>query len=183
MKEVSIQIARKLQISVINTLFLFYCFIRRKLAEDIPDMGESPTAHIKAASKRFAFCKVTTSQLERIMKTLIKSKTTGIHNIPNKILKDNYQVIAPSFSEIFNCSISTNVFPDDLKIGKVSPIHKSSDRDNLNNYRPMSVLPTIARVFEQLLYNQIYIYLAENRFLGQQQFGFRSRHSTALGIR
>ena len=67
----------------------------RRLAEDIPDMGESPTAHIKAASRRFAFCKVTTSQVERVMKTLIKSKATGIHNIPNKILKDSYQVIAP----------------------------------------------------------------------------------------
>ena len=105
------------------------------------------------------------------MKTLIKSKATWIHNIPNKILKDSYQVTAPFLSEISNCSISTNV-PDDLKIGKVSPIHKSSDRDNLNSYRPISILPTIARVFEQLLYNQIYIYLTENKLLGQQQFGF-----------
>ena len=110
-------------------------------------MGESPTAHIKAVNKRFAFCKVTTIQVERVMKALIKSKATGIHNIPNKILKDSYQVIAPFLSEIFNCAISTNVFPDDLKIGKVSPVHKSNDIDNLNNYRPISVLPTIARVF------------------------------------
>ena len=90
--------------------------VGRRLTEDIPDMGESPTAHIKAASKRFAFCKVTTSQAERVMKTLIKSKATRIHNIPNKILKDSYQVIAPFLSEIFNCSISTDVLPDDLKM-------------------------------------------------------------------
>ena len=133
--------------------------IGRRPAEDIPDMGESPTAHIKAASKRCAFCKVTKSQVERVMKTLITSKATGIHNISNKILKGIYQAIPPFLSEIFNCSISTNVFPDDLKIGKVSPIHKSNDRDNLNNYRPTSVLPTIARVFERLLYNEMYIYL------------------------
>ena len=99
-------------------------------------------------------------------------------------MKDSYQVIAPFLSEIFNCSISTNVFPDDLKIGKVSPIHKSSDRDNLNNYRStnISVLPTIARVFEQLLYNQMYIYHTENKLPGQQQIGFRSLHSTALAL-
>ena len=103
-------------------------------------------------------------------------------SVPNKILKDSYQVIAPFLSEIFNCAISTNVFPDDLKIGKVSPIHKSNDRDNLNNYRPISVLPTIARVFERLLYNKMYIYLTENKLLGQQQFGFRSLHSTALAL-
>ena len=126
----SIQIARKLQISVINKHFVS---VGRRLAEDIPDMGESSTAHIKATSKRFAFYKVSTSQFERVMKTLIKSKATGIHNIPNKILKDSYQVIAPFLSEIFNCSVSTNVFLGDLKIGRVFPIHKSNDRDNLNN--------------------------------------------------
>ena len=139
-------------------------------------------AHIKAASRRFAFCKVTTSQVEKVMKTLIKSKVTGIHNIPNKILKDSYQVIALFLLEIFNCSISANIFPDDLKIGKISPIHKSNDRDNRNNYRPIPVLPTIVRVFERLLYNQMYIYLIENKLLGQQQFGFRSLISTAMAL-
>ena len=178
MKEMSIQMARKLQVSVINTLFL----LEESLLKTSQIWGSHQPAHIKAASKRFDFCKVTTSQLERVMKILIKSKATGIHNIPNKILKDRYHVIAPFLSEIFNCSITTNVFPDDLKIGKVSPIHKSSDRDNLNNYRPISVLPTIAGVFEQLLYNQMYIYLTESKSLGQQQFGFRSLHSTALAL-
>ena len=105
-------------------------------------------------------------------KSLIKSKATGIDNIPNKILKDSYQVIAPFLSEILNCSISTDVFPDDLKIGKVSLIEKSSDRDNLNNYRPISVLPTVARVFERLMYNQTHIYFTENKLLQQQQSGF-----------
>ena len=79
-------------------------------------MGESPTAHIKAAIKRFAFCKVTTSQVERVIKKLIKSKAIGIHSVPNKIVKDSYQVIAPFLSEIYNCSISTNVFPFDFSL-------------------------------------------------------------------
>ena len=67
------------------------------------------------------------------MKKLIKSKATGIHNIPNKILKESCQVIALFLTDIFNFSITSNIFPDDLKIGKVSPIHKSGDRDDLNN--------------------------------------------------
>ena len=97
-------------------------------------------------------------------------------------MKDSYQIIAPFLPDIFNCSISTNTFPDDLKIGKVSPAHKSGDRDDLNNYRPISVLPTIAIVFERLLYNQIYTYFTENKLLGQHQFGFRSIHCTALAL-
>ena len=55
--------------------------------------------------------------------------------MPNKILKDSYQGIAPFLTDIFNFSITSNIFPDDLKVGKVSPVHKSGDRDALNNYR------------------------------------------------
>ena len=123
-----------------------------------------------------------TFQVEKTMKKLIKSKATGVHNIPNKILKDSYQVIAPFLTDMFNFSIASNIFPDDLKVGKVSPVHKLGDRDDLNNYRPITVLPTIARVFERLLYDQMYTYLAENKLLDNQQFGFRSIHSTALAL-
>ena len=52
----------------------------------------------------------------------------------------------------------------------------------LNNYRPISVLPTIARIFERLLYNQLYDYLTANKLLGDEQYGFRSLHSTAMAL-
>ena len=103
---------------------------------NIPDTGESPTAHIKPTSSRFVFHKVMTFQAEKAMKKLIKSKATGIHNIPNKIFIDSCHVIAPFLTDIFNFSITSNIFPDDMKVGKVSPVHKSGDRDDLNNYRP-----------------------------------------------
>ena len=156
--------------------------VGKGLAVNIPDTGESPTAHIKPTSSRFVFHKVMTFQVEKAMKKLIKSKATGIHNIPNKILKDSCQVIAPFLTDIFNFSITSKIFPDDLKVGKVSPVQISGDRDDLNNYRPITVLPTIARVFQRLLYGQRYTCLAENKLLGNQQFGFRSIHSTALAL-
>ena len=154
----------------------------KRLAVNISDTGESPAAHIKPTSSRFVFHEVMTFQVEKALKKLIKSKATGIHNIPKKILKDSCQVIAPFLTDIFNFSITSDIFPDDLKVGKVSPVHKSGDRDDLTNYRPITILPTIARVFERLLYDQMYTYLAENKLLGNQQFGFRSIHSTALAL-
>ena len=90
--------------------------------------------------------------------------------------------IAPSLTDIFNFSIETKVFPDDLKVGKVAPVYKSGDKDDLNNYRPISVLPTVARVFEKILYRQVYDHFTSNKLLGNQQFGFRTLHSTALAL-
>ena len=89
---------------------------------------------MKPANCRFVFRKVTTSQVERVLKKLVNAKATGVYNIPNKILKDSCQTIAPFLSDIFNLSISTNTFHNDLEIGKVSPAYKSGDRDDLNNY-------------------------------------------------
>ena len=75
------------------------------------------------------------------------------------------------------------MFPDDLKTGKVASVFKSGERDNLNNYRPITVLPTIARVFEKLIYQQLLCqFLDKHKILGKQQCGFRSLHSTALAL-
>ena len=84
-----------------------------------------------------------------MIKKLVNSKATGIHSIPNRALKECAENIAPSLVDDFNFSIETGVFSDDLKIGRVAPVYKSGEKDDLNNYRPISVLPTVARVFEK----------------------------------
>ena len=81
---------------------------------------------------------------------------------------------------MFTTAISSNQFIDDLKIAKIAAIFRADERDDLNNYRPISVLPTIARVFEKLIYQQLYDYFTANNFLDKKQYGFRSLHSTAL---
>ena len=117
------------------------------------------------------------------MATFPNSKATGIHGkFPNTALKDSAEIITPSFIDIFNFSVASKVFPDDLKVGKIAPVHKSGDKDQLNNYHPISVLPTVARVFEKIMYGQLYEYCMTNKLLGNQQFGFRSLHSTALAL-
>ena len=84
-----------------------------------------------------------------MIKRLVNSKATGIFGIPNRTLKDCVERIAPSLTDIFNFSLESKVFPDDLKVGKVAPVYKSGDKNDLNNYLPISVLPTVARVFEK----------------------------------
>ena len=79
-----------------------------------------------------------------MIKKLVNNKATGIHGIPNKELKNCAENIAPSLNDIFNFSIETGVFPDDVKVGKVAPVYKSGEKDDLNNYQPVSVLPTAA---------------------------------------
>ena len=85
----------------------------------------------------------------KVIKKLVNSKATGIFGIPNRALKDCAEHIAPSLTDIFNFSLETKEFYDDLKVHKVAPVYKSGDKDHLNNCRPISVLPTVASVFEK----------------------------------
>ena len=62
----------------------------------------------------------------------MNNKATGVHDIPNRLLNDSVDVIAPFPTEILNCSLLSKMFPDDLKTGKVAPVFKSGDCDNLN---------------------------------------------------
>ena len=137
----------------------------------IPNKTLKETADIIGPSKPISVPRVI-----RIIKKLLNSKATGIHGIPNKTLKETADIIGPSLTDIFNFSALTKVFPDDLKIGKVAPVHKSGDKDDLNNYRPISVLPTVVRIFEKILYGQVYEYFASSKLSGNEQFGFRTLH-------
>ena len=65
-------------------------------------------------------------------------------------------MIAESLCDIFNLSLATGVFPDSWKIARVAPVFKSGEQDDSSNYRPISVLPFLARLFEKMVYNQIY---------------------------
>ena len=67
-----------------------------------------------------------------------------------------------------------------LKIAKVKPSFKRGDACQLNNHRPISLLPTISKVFERVTYSQLYTYFSENNLLSVQQYGFRAQHSTEL---
>ena len=87
---------------------------------------------------------------------LKNGKATGTHNLPNKILKLSRDVITNPLSDLFNACIDPSVCPSDFKMARVVPIIKFDDREHLSNYRPISVLPTVARVSEILIYEQLY---------------------------
>ncbi len=76
--------------------------------------------------------------------------------------------------------MNTGVFPDDWKIARVTPIYKSEDKTDcgLYNYRPISVISNVAKVFEKVIYNQLFAFLNENKVLTENQSGFRLNHST-----
>ena len=95
--------------------------------------------------------------------------------IPIKILKEN----GFTFEYLTSCvneAILSGKFPDSLKLSNIVPVHKKKDPTDKCNYRPVSILPLLSKVFEKIMYDQLYIYM--NNFLNELLCGFRKAHST-----
>ena len=85
-------------------------------------------------------------------------------------------------SHIINLSLHNATFPDDFKTARVIPLYKKGDRFAEGNYRPVSILPVMSKIFERVVYDQVYEYLDQNNILYQNQSGFRSGYSTNTAL-
>ena len=83
---------------------------------------------------------------------------------------------------IFSLSLHQGIFPENLKIAKVSPICRKDEEFLLTNYRPISVLPCFSKLLERIMHNRLFKYLSENSILYEKQFGFQTSHSTQHAI-
>ena len=83
-------------------------------------------------------------------------------------------------SIIINQSLCTGIFPSRLKIAKVLPLFKTDDNRFFGNYRPISLLSSVSKIFERIAFNQLYEYFISNDLLFDGQYGFRDKHSTEL---
>ena len=88
----------------------------------------------------------------------------------------------PVISKLINLSFETGKFPSSMKLAKIIPVHKKGSQVNLDNYRPISLLSNINKIFEKLMYDRVYKFLmTHNRFF-EKQFGFRDKHSTSHAL-
>ena len=83
-------------------------------------------------------------------------------------------------THIINLSLSSSIFPTDWKRSKVMPVFKSGSKSDINNYRPISIIPDVSKIIEKVVHLQLSYYLQENKLLNKNQFGFRKRRSTEL---
>ena len=121
-------------------------------------------------------------EIEKLINKLPNKKSSGFDNINNILLKKLSNDISPILSDIFNLSIRTGTFPDIMKLAEVVPLFKTKDRTYPENYRPISLLITISKILEKIVYKQTYCFLQKFEILYKSQYGFRSSHSCENAI-
>ena len=98
------------------------------------------------------------------------------------MLKDAALALAEPLPYIINRSLRDSTVPGKLKIAKVLPLFKYGLKTLMDNHRPISILPTISKILERVVYDQLSGYLERNDLITSSQFGFRRRYNTELAV-
>ena len=130
----------------------------------------------------FSIPQVSSSFIQQQLQNLKVNKATGIDDISAKYLKLSAPVISQPLATILNVSIANGIYPDDLKKAKVTPIFKKGEKQDINNYRPISVLPVITGIFERHISTCLVDFLDKHNLIYDNQSGFRRHHSCQTSL-
>jgi hypothetical protein len=151
----------------------YFSNIGSDLASQIHTSSCNFETYVKKAKSEFAaFQPTNVNNVYQLLSGLYSKKATGLDKISCKIIKMAALVIADSLTYLVNQTITLSSFPDEWKMARVIPLYRCGHRNIPGNYRHISILPTISKIMERILYNQLYNYLTEFGLLSGGQFGF-----------
>jgi len=151
-----------------------------ELANNLPN-GQEDFSNIEQVPG-WTFEKTDSREIVKIIKALEPKNSCGHDLLSNRMIKKEIAWFAMNLPQLINSSIEEGIFPKILKRATVIPIFKKGDRDNMNNYRPISLLPIMSKIFEKVINARITEKLDENNLIDENQYGFRKGHSTEDAI-
>ena len=157
----------------------FFATIRHKYGNKIP-LPSYPYNHYLTKKKNrntFFINSTDPCEISELIKSLKPKKSCSSDNLSSillKLISKNYIIV--------NKSIECGKVPDLMKTAKVIPIFKSKAKDDLSNYRPISILPTISKILEKVVHKRLYQFIKKSNIIYQNQYGFRHNHSTLHAV-
>ena len=166
--------------NIANKFNQFFTNIAQTLARDIKYDGTTNYKYYlnKHINTVFNFQTIDEETVRKTIQNLPSKNSCGLDGISSKLIKIIEPAIIKPLTLLINQVLNTGIFPDELKIAKVIPLFKKDDPKLLKNYRPISLLPTISKVVEKIIFTQLSTYFNENKLIFDNQYGFRPKHST-----
>lgn len=167
---------------IVNELNNFFSTVGSNLASKCFSRSDKNTEVSKMAQNSIFLRPTSTSEIYNIINYLDLSKATGCDGISNLILKKCSNAIVGILALLINKCLSSGEYPDQLKIARVCPVFKSGLKTDCTNYRPISILPNLNKIFEKVIYSRTYNFLIETHFFFAHQYGFRKKSDTSIAI-
>ena len=166
--------------SIANELGNYFSSVGKNFANKIKHPQNSITHYldkIKRNDKSLYMKPATQTEISNIIDNLPNKTSSSHDSITNVLLKKIKSSILAPLTEIFNDSLTQGDFPDPMKLQEVIPLYKGKSREVGSNYRPISLLLTISKILEKIVYKRVYSFLTDTNQIYQSQYGFRKRHS------
>ena len=174
---------------VSNKFNSFFCNIAKKLVDKLPSGHNIKYEKVSEFYKnkgvtddKLKLKKMSEDEICKLLNKLNVAKATGHDGLSARFLKDGASIISSPLTYVINLSLECSQVPNAFKTAKVLPLFKKGDRNNCGNYRPVSILPVVSKIFERVVCNQLQEYLYDNNLLYVNQSGFRKHHSTDTAL-
>ena len=170
---------------IANTLAKYFANVGKNFADKIPSPSRLISNYLELLQKNsesLFFTPSTSEEIKKIITGLPSKRSCGSDNISNVLLKELVPNLSAPLSMIINQSMCTGVFPDLMKLAEVVPLYKGKSRESETNYRPISLLTTMSKVMEKVVYKRVYRFLTDTGQICEMQYGFRSNHSCEHAI-
>ena len=136
----------------------YFCSVPAELASSLPKADRHFASYMTGKKCTFRFTKTSEVEVFLLLESVDCKKSFGHDKIHPLLLSSAALEIFRPVTYIINLSLQQGVFPDSLKIAKVIPIFKQGSRSSCNNYRPISVLSALSKIFERCILNQLIFY-------------------------
>jgi exonuclease III len=161
----------------------YFTGIAQNLSAKIPNSTKSFKDYMKPSLLNSLVVNPTTpGELLELNSTLKQTHSSGPDHLDPCIISPNLALITTPLVDIINCSLSTGIVPDGMKMSTVTPIFKQGNKTDPTNYRPISILPYFSKLLEKVMYHRLYDYIVKRNILYPFQHGFRSGHSTVMSL-
>lgn len=126
----------------------------------------------------FSFNTISADVIIKTFRSINVKKTEDIWGLSVHVLSSIVSMLAPQLANIFNECTARGVFPDLMKVSKIIPLHKNGSKSDPNNFRPISILPSLSKIFEKVILDQLVSYFNQHKLIHNRQFGFTKGSST-----
>ena len=148
----------------------FFVNTGTNLAAKIPHSTTNFESYLPNITTIFRENCLTEEEFKNAFFSLKTNKSPGYDNIHVNVIRNLYNELKTPLMNIFNLSLNTGIFPDRMKVAKVTLIFKKGEKSRISNYRPISVLPCFSKILERIIYNRLYNYFTANSILFIQSF-------------
>ena len=158
------------KIKVVNGFNRYFSTVGSILSNAIPETNKNFSHYLPPPCLNTMYLMPTNATEVKQIVMSLKKKSPGCDGIIADIVKKTYPFYLDVLVHLINLSLSQGVFPSELKLAKVIPLYKGGDKELMNNYRPISILPLYSKLFERIMHSRLWSYINRNNLLYKYQF-------------